>query len=323
MDEIALHIDFLLHTHDCVIVPGLGGFVVNVNGVERNGLWGMDTPTSELIFNSKLTYNDGLLAESIMRTNNISFESAINEINLACIELKSKLAEDKSVAWTNLGTFKLNSENEPMLIPNKSYIRPQFYGLTNARLKPASLITSSKKESENLIPIKTFIQYISSGVAVALLFFFIVVSYNNISPKSQQAEIVSNSLIFNNNHAQSQAKKTVKTTTERKSKDKKVLAMNVDTKTSTSSAKSDEIVSDFKSAINYYIVVGVYEVNDAAEKTLNSLKSQGFQSASILKRSGRLDVYSASFSNQKDAQTFLSKFKAEHPKYHDAWLLKH
>ena len=37
MNEIALHIDFLLHTHDCIIVPGLGGFVLNETGVEKNG----------------------------------------------------------------------------------------------------------------------------------------------------------------------------------------------------------------------------------------------------------------------------------------------
>ena len=54
MDEIALHIDFLLHTHDCIIVPGLGGFVVNMTEVERSGLWGLNAPTCELIFNSKL-----------------------------------------------------------------------------------------------------------------------------------------------------------------------------------------------------------------------------------------------------------------------------
>ena len=69
MDEIALHIDFLLHAHDCIIVPGLGGFVVNEMGVEKNGLWGLDAPTFEIIFNSKLSYNDGLLAESLMKTN--------------------------------------------------------------------------------------------------------------------------------------------------------------------------------------------------------------------------------------------------------------
>ncbi len=89
MDEIALHIDFLLHTHDCIIVPGLGGFVVNVTDIERNGLWGIDSPSCELIFNNKLTYNDGLLAESLMKTNKISFDVAIKKIDVACEELKN------------------------------------------------------------------------------------------------------------------------------------------------------------------------------------------------------------------------------------------
>ncbi|MGV8963610.1 MAG: SPOR domain-containing protein [Candidatus Saccharimonadaceae bacterium] len=319
MDEIALHIDFLLHTHDCVIVPGLGGFVVNVNSLERNGLWGIDTPTCELIFNSKLSYNDGLLAESLMKTNHTSFETAIKGINAACDMLKSKLTDNKSVVWANLGTFKMNSENEPMFLPNKSYIRPQFYGLTNARLKPSSYITSRNSENENLIPVKTFIQYISSGVAVALLFFFMVVSYNNFGPISQQAEIVSKSLIFNNNLTKIQVDKSKSSTTTSKYKENKVTAIN--TNTSSYTADSKEVFTT--SSINYYIIVGVYEVNDVADKTLSTLKSQGFQNASIIKRPGRLDVYSAAFSNQIDAQAFLSKFKTDHPQYNDAWLLKH
>ncbi len=91
MNEIALHIDYLLHTHDCIIVPGLGGFVVNTTDVEKNGLWGLDAPTFELLFNNKLTYNDGLLAESLMKINNVSYDVAIKKIESACKELKSKL----------------------------------------------------------------------------------------------------------------------------------------------------------------------------------------------------------------------------------------
>src|SRR5690554_7882222 len=106
MNEIALHIEFLLHTHDCVIVPNLGGFVVNISGVERNGIWGLDAPRCELVFNNKLTYNDGLLAESLMKTNDITFESAVDLIDSACRELKAKISKGEQVIWSNLGLFR-------------------------------------------------------------------------------------------------------------------------------------------------------------------------------------------------------------------------
>lgn len=319
MNEIALHIDFLLHNNDCVIIPGIGGFVVNVGKVERNGLWGLDSPTSELIFNNKLTYNDGLLAESLMKTNNISYKSAIKKIESACAELNRLLLKGEEVEWENLGIFKGVNENKPVFLPNKLYIRPQYYGLSNARLKPVSLI-STKTNNKNSIPVKYFMQYISSGIAVAILFFFIVVSYNNNNfPKSQQAEIVSKSLIFNTNKSKSLSQKAQNLS-------------NIQNKNANTDLKVEErqpvhistgiqkTVQQSRSGKNFYIIVGVYEVSDLAEKTLNSLRNKGFHTASVLKRYGRLDVYSASFDDKKEAQKFLLKFKEENPSYKDAWL---
>ena len=321
MNEIALHIEFLLHTNDCVIVPGLGGFVVNISEFERNGLWGVDAPRCELIFNSKLTYNDGLLAESLMKIKTISFENAIKIIDSACNELKEKLKKGEQVVWTNLGTFKginLESENNRVVFsPNKLFIRPKYYGLTNVRLNPVTLFTTKNGKKDNLIPLKPFIQYISSAIAVALLFFFIVVSYNNFEPKHQQAEMVSKSLIFNKNNFVTSAKKEAV----------KVDANKIISKTGESniidSSTINTVSAENKSLTNYYIIVGVYEVKDVAEKTLQTLKQQGFDNASFIHRYGRLDVYSDSFTDIKEAQTFLKKFKSENPTYHDAWLLKY
>ena len=320
MDEIALHIEFLLHTHDCVIVPGLGGFVVNISNVERNGLWGIDAPKCELIFNSKLTYNDGLLAESLMKTNNISFEIANDKIDKACKELKDKLSKGVQVVWRNLGVFKGftadNEKNRLVFLPDKYYIRPSFYGLTNARLKPTVLLTSKSTNDKNTIPLKPFIKYISSGIAMALLFFFIAVSYNNYESKSQQAEMVSNSLIFNKNNSKVIGREVIKSIDGAKTN------ISVKAKENHSSISNNTSLTQSNTSTNFYIVVGVYEVKDVAEKTLSSLKQEGFLNASILKRSGRLDVYSESFNDEIEAYNFLEKFRAENPKYHDAWLLK-
>ncbi|MDD2474718.1 MAG: SPOR domain-containing protein [Dysgonamonadaceae bacterium] len=319
MDEIALHIDFLLHSNDCVIIPGLGGFVVNVAKVERNGLWGIDIPTCELIFNYKLTYNDGLLAESLMKTNDISYESAIKKIKSACDELNRLLLKGDEVEWENLGVFKGVNENKPVFLPNKLYIRPQYYGLSNARLKPLSLI-STNSNNKNSIPVKYFMQYISSGIAIAILFFFIVVSYNNNnSPKSQQAEIVSKSLIFNTNKSKSLSQKAQNLSNVQNKRANTDLE-KVENQPAHAATDIENTMLQSKSVKNYYIIVGVFEVSDLAEKTLNSLKNKGFNTASILKRYGRLDVYSASFDDKKEAQKFLMKFKEENPRYKDAWL---
>ncbi|NLC50043.1 MAG: SPOR domain-containing protein [Bacteroidales bacterium] len=310
MNEIALHIDFLLHTHDCIIVPGLGGFVVNETGVEKNGLWGLDAPAFELIFNSKLTYNDGLLAESLMKTNNISFTRATKLIESASQELRNRLIKSEEVEWDNLGIFKTNKENNIIFLPNKAYVRPQFFGLSNARFKPAALALTSSSSNENAIPVKSIMRYVSTAIAVAVLFFLVVVSYNNTSPVSQHAEIVSKPLIFGNNPSRMHTAKASQP------------AAFASTNNSPSAEANNTVTPAQSSTKKYYIVVGVYEVRDVAEKSLSRLKKQGFVNASMIERPTRLDVYSDSFSSREEAQTYLLKFHADNASYRDAWILK-
>ena len=311
MNEIVLHIDYLLHTHDCIIVPGLGGFVVNTTGVEKNGLWGLDAPTFELLFNNKLTYNDGLLAESLMKTNNVSYDVAIKKIESACKELKTNLLTSEAVEWDNLGTFKTDTDNNTIFLPNRDYVRPQFFGLSNARFKPAALALSTTDNDENAYSLKSITQYVSAAIAAAVVLFFVVLSFNNSTPNSQFAEIVSKPLIFGStSHKAKVAKQTQPTAVV--AKEDLPATINA----------SNTITQPQSSGTNYYIIVGVYEVRDVAEKTLSRLKSQGFQAASMIERPRRLDVYSASFSSRDEAQTYLHKFHTDNPQYKDAWILK-
>ncbi|NLA63051.1 MAG: SPOR domain-containing protein [Bacteroidales bacterium] len=311
MNEIALHIDYLLHTHDCIIVPGLGGFVVNTTDVEKNGLWGLDAPTFELLFNNKLTYNDGLLAESLMKINNVSYDVAIKKIESACKELKSKLLKSEEVEWDNLGTFKTDTDNNTVFLANKDYVRPQFFGLSNARFKPVVLALSTIENDKNAYSLKSIAQYVSAAIAAAVVLFFVVLSFNNSTPNSQYAEIVSKPLIF-----ASSASKT------KEAKQTKPTAIVANQNLPSATKASNTVTQTQASTNNYYIIVGVYEVREIAEKSLSRLKSQGFETASMIETPRRLDVYSASFSNRDDAQTFLRNFKADNPQYKDAWILK-
>ncbi len=311
MNEIALHIDYLLHTHDCIIVPGLGGFVVNTTDVEKNGLWGLDAPTFELLFNNKLTYNDGLLAESLMKINNVSYDVAIKKIESACKELKSKLLKSEEVEWDNLGTFKTDTDNNTVFLANKDYVRPQFFGLSNARFKPVVLALSTIENDKNAYSLKSIAQYVSAAIAAAVVLFFVVLSFNNSTPNSQYAEIVSKPLIF-----ASSASKT------KEAKQTQPTAIVANENLPSATKASNTVTQTQASTNNYYIIVGVYEVREIAEKSLSRLKSQGFETASMIETPRRLDVYSASFSNRDDAQTFLRNFKADNPQYKDAWILK-
>ena len=77
MLELARHIERLVLRNNCVIVPGLGGFVtqyVPARYVEEENI--LLPPCRTVGFNPQLTLNDGLLVQSYMQTYDTSFPEA-------------------------------------------------------------------------------------------------------------------------------------------------------------------------------------------------------------------------------------------------------
>jgi len=72
----------------------------------------------------------------------------------------------------------------------------------------------------------------------------------------------------------------------------------------------------------YYIVLGVYERSDVAEQITVQLINEGFPQTEWLERPGRIDVYSASFTDRTEAETYLREIHKKHPTHRDAWILK-
>lgn len=72
MIQIESHIEKLLLSHDCVIVPGIGGFVTRFEGSYVDGDE-ICPPYRSVSFNSQLKDNDGLLAQSYMAAYDTSY----------------------------------------------------------------------------------------------------------------------------------------------------------------------------------------------------------------------------------------------------------
>ena len=77
MQKMIEHIEQLLLRNDCVIVPGLGGFVANRTAAEVTGAFVVPSRRI-MLFNVLLTYNDGLLAQEYMRCDRLTFQQAID-----------------------------------------------------------------------------------------------------------------------------------------------------------------------------------------------------------------------------------------------------
>lgn len=130
--DVLKYISELLYHHDCVIVPGFGGFIANpVSAAIHPVTHSFTPPRKEILFNSSLTTNDGILAHYIAGKENISYEHAIHEIYNFVAEAKATLIKDKKMGVAEVGTIYFDDRQHYNFKPNKetNYMLSSF-GLT-------------------------------------------------------------------------------------------------------------------------------------------------------------------------------------------------
>ena len=104
MIELAQHIEALLLENDCVIVPGLGGFVAHYTPAMRMKEENIFLPPTRVVgFNPQLKMNDGLLVQSYMSVYGTSFSDATKRVERKVETLITALHEDGKVNLPNIG----------------------------------------------------------------------------------------------------------------------------------------------------------------------------------------------------------------------------
>ena len=106
MIELAKHIEVLLLENDCVIVPGLGGFIAHYRSCVYNEDTGEFCPPARTIgFNPQLVMNDGLLVQSYMQAYNTDFPDATRKIEKLVQKLKEDIYRYGHIYLNNVGTL--------------------------------------------------------------------------------------------------------------------------------------------------------------------------------------------------------------------------
>lgn len=133
MIELKRHIEILLLDNDCVVVPGLGGFVahhIDACYDARDGVY--LPPLRTLGFNQKLDMNDSLLAQSYVEAYDMSYPEAMRKIDEEVDELKSALERDGFYDLSDIGTLVVNADGRYEFDPCESGIlTPSLYGLSS------------------------------------------------------------------------------------------------------------------------------------------------------------------------------------------------
>ncbi len=142
MQNICLHIEYLLRYHECVIVPGIGAFLQSRRKAEFREADGMLRPArKEICFNGSITSDDGLLAHSLSRRESIGFEQARTLLAETIDSMQAALREDGELSFGRIGSLLMDSEG---VISFKPCGRSQF---TLPELKPAGAVDAPESET--------------------------------------------------------------------------------------------------------------------------------------------------------------------------------
>lgn len=151
---IEKHIAHLLHYHDCVIVPGLGGFVANFKSAAI--LPGQNLfvpPLKEIGFNRSLLHQDGLLANHIALAKGVSYSEASGIIAAFVGDARSRIASGETVSMGEVGSLRGDAIGNILFSPNESAsFLPDALGLSTFRFEPLGYKHVAKIEQKMHVP---------------------------------------------------------------------------------------------------------------------------------------------------------------------------
>lgn len=186
MKEVAHYIEQILMYHDCVIIPGLGGFVAQdmaASYVKEENIF--LPPYRNVSFNPSLSMNDGLFVHEVAKDCGISYNEALLMVRQKINGVKQTLHREGSLYFPGIGCLLLTEEGnydfEPLLC---GVLAPDLYGLDCVYIESVEQVEDGGKtvamESEKTDPDqdsfsfripKNVIRYAVAVVVAAVLYF--------------------------------------------------------------------------------------------------------------------------------------------------------
>lgn len=111
----------LLRTNDCVIVPGLGGFVANyVPAFIHPEHHTFNPPSRQIAFNARLNANDGLLTHFIGQKYQTPYPEAAQLIDKEVVSALSRLSIGDKISIEGIGVLFADKENHLQFLPQNN-----------------------------------------------------------------------------------------------------------------------------------------------------------------------------------------------------------
>ena len=307
--KIEQYISQLLFRYQCVTVPGFGAFLTEFQSAQLDENSHSFYPPKKMVsFNPFIKNNDGLLANHLAQAEKISYEIAVNSIQIEVSHWKTKIQELGSFSVKNVGDFSLNSENNIVFVPTDqiNYLTASF-GLSSF-VSPAVKREVYKEEVEQLeekapvifTPEKRRNYSILKYAAVFLLSAGIT---GTVGYKYYENKIAQETLIVETN-VQKKVNQKIQEATFYISNPLPAVTLTVP-----------------EEKLPYSVVAGAFRIESNAEEQYQRLLELGFKKAKRLapNKHGLFPVVYGSYSTYSEAHEVMKNIQKLDNK--DAWLL--
>ena len=303
------YISNLLYLHDCVIIPGFGGFVGNKKSAFIHPVSGIIYPPSkELLFNKNLTQNDGLLATHIAKQENIDLSETSSLIEDFVQSIQTELNSRSAFKLQKVGTFTKGKEENISFLQdkNQNYNLASFGMQANHKSKKVKRTISDEKEViVKTIKQKDFGETLKRAAAVLVpligLTLIGITQEENINDIYSQ---MANLNPFTNS----------KTEIVKEAPTKKIEMPIVEI---IETEKVEIVIPIITEQHTYYIIAGAFAEQKNANKMLQKLKRWNYD-ASIVEGENLMRVSYNSFSKKEEAIMALAEIRKDNK---SAWLL--
>lgn len=180
----------LLLQHNCVIVPGFGGFVAQRVSAQIDMEKGIMLPPSKsILFNRQLINNDGLLITSYASRNKVTYPLAESTVEGAVVSWHDALKAGQRVSIDRVGIIFLDQER------NICFEQDRYFNLLleSYGLGPVHFVSESDIQAkETITKVQEVVQrvdFVTTNDTPELLVLAATASDNEIS-EEQQAPII-------------------------------------------------------------------------------------------------------------------------------------
>lgn len=346
MFEISDHIEYLLTQHDCVIVPELGAFIARYrSAVFSSDKQSVSPPVRLIGFNPELIHNDGLLAGSLSRVKNISFEEACLLIGQEVDEIKRQLtAASEKIVLGALGTLSLNPEGHLLFDPKEEIpFLTDSFGMEPVEILPLAALYKEEPAAVSVrphnpdvyyIPVsKRFVRRVAAAVAVIVMLMSISTPIDDANAPINYAGLISSGFLETTPLSPDRIDRAIQAEEELTHRSESVPVRAESPEIAVPAAvKTDSVpVSAGTAPVahrpktgngkRYYIIVASLPTREAAVQQQSNFKKMGIQETEILDNGSKVRLYIDSFSDKRQAEEYLETVRSSSPHLKNAWLL--